>query len=278
MTESKQRRSTKSGSKTDEKSNCKTQQHSERDWLELEPVGTRFTLWETTSKVWRERGHRKVEARCTGCGETRALFLDNLRAGKSHGCNSCSMLQEERLAEYKMGSCESCGAEQKVFENSIGLCYKCRRATESVPRWLYVRVKTIRNRCTNPRGKNWKDYGGRGIEFRFSGVANAARWINDNLEIRRDLQIDRIDNNGHYEPGNLRMTTAENNCRNRRCSNLKEGWVYREEEWPYVESVVRDRLGRGQTREEILAQAQKTVSMPIGKWHRVARRLRSLTS
>jgi hypothetical protein len=45
-----------------------------------------------------------------------------------------------------------------------------------------------------------------------------AVWVQENLGLCRDMQIDRIDNDGHYEPGNLRYVTAAENMHNtRRC-------------------------------------------------------------
>jgi hypothetical protein len=70
------------------------------------------------------------------------------------------------------------------------------------------------NRCSNPRVPSFRYYGGRGI-----GVCE--RWLRfenflaDMGEVPAGLEIDRIDNDGHYEPGNCRWTTRLVNRRNR---------------------------------------------------------------
>jgi hypothetical protein len=77
----------------------------------------------------------------------------------------------------------------------------------------------MRSRCTTPTNKGWANYGGRGIEFRFVSVKAACIWIRDNLGIaERWKELDRIDNDGHYEPSNIRWATPIQNHMNRRNS------------------------------------------------------------
>jgi hypothetical protein len=75
-----------------------------------------------------------------------------------------------------------------------------------------------KQRCNNPSNAAYERYGGRGIKFCFSSNEEAMRWIAANLGPRpsRKYSIDRIDNNRHYEPGNLRWATPSEQNRNKR--------------------------------------------------------------
>ena len=89
----------------------------------------------------------------------------------------------------------------------------------------------IKDRCYNPNSHKFKDYGSRGIrvyqpwlegETEF-GVPSLGRlrfevWVLENLGHRPSSKhsLDRVDNNGNYEPGNLRWGTPEVQRNNRR--------------------------------------------------------------
>ena len=74
----------------------------------------------------------------------------------------------------------------------------------------------MKNRCFNKNHKAYKYYGERGITV-------CSRWRNSFKSFFADMglkpfpkaQIDRINNDGNYEPGNCRWNTASINCRNR---------------------------------------------------------------
>lgn len=71
-----------------------------------------------------------------------------------------------------------------------------------------------KQRCTNPRSQKFYAYGQRGIEFRFKSFAEFIKAIGGPRPA--GLVLDRIDNDGHYEPGNVRWTTRSESQRNRR--------------------------------------------------------------
>lgn len=87
----------------------------------------------------------------------------------------------------------------------------------------YRAWQTMRLRCTNPRHAAWKDYGGRGITV-------CDRWRDDPAAFLADMgpkpsprhELDRIDNNRGYQPGNCRWVVRSANCRNRRSSRYVE--------------------------------------------------------
>ena len=58
---------------------------------------------------------------------------------------------------------------------------------------------------------SYERYGARGIEFRFSSVNAATHWVSENLGIPKNaesMELDRIDNNKHYEPGESEVGLA----------------------------------------------------------------------
>ncbi len=71
----------------------------------------------------------------------------------------------------------------------------------------------------NPNRPDWNDYGGRGIRMFASWVNDFAAfrdWITENLGESNGRSLDRIDNDGNYEPGNLRWSTHSEQMKNRR--------------------------------------------------------------
>jgi hypothetical protein len=143
---------------------------------------------------------------------------------------------------------------------------------------LGKRLTAARHRCRNPANPSWASYGGRGITFDFNSTREAVNWITTHLGAPADLslEIDRIDNDQGYKPGNLRWATRRQQAFNNRRSVLKE-WDYHVEDWPYAESVVERMLRAGLSRREILEQAELAVQEKRKNWRGIAARLASLT-
>lgn len=86
---------------------------------------------------------------------------------------------------------------------------------------LYPVWKTMNQRCYNPKNKKYERYGKRGIivceEWKQSnplGFYNFNLWALSN-GYKIGLSLDRIDNNGNYEPKNCRWTDNKSQCRNK---------------------------------------------------------------
>jgi hypothetical protein len=173
----------------------------------------------------------------------RLIFLDSLRKGTSAGCRKCNG-----------------NAHRKPY-----------------PKWLYSRFVAARSRCQDPTNRAYGNYGARGIEFRFKNAAEAAQWMMDTHGLRKDLEVDREDNNGHYERGNLIWSSRREQCQNTRTCKIPKGFVYRAEEWPYSLPVVTRKLCHGMSREQIFEDAKRAVREKRKRWRLIAEKLESMT-
>lgn len=146
-------------------------------------------------------GFRKRLVRCRcNCGKEATCYLAALRSGNTR---SCGCLERRNLAEI---------ISKRVVH---GDAVRNRQASE------YRTWKSIIQRCTNPKQQNWEFYGGRGI-------AVCAEWRHDYAAFLAHIgrrptpthSIDRYpDNDGHYEPGNVRWATPKEQRANQRSAH-----------------------------------------------------------
>jgi hypothetical protein len=84
---------------------------------------------------------------------------------------------------------------------------------------LYQTWNLMRDRCNNKKSKNYDNYGGRGIQV-YEHWNAVTRFITNVIaEIGNRPHghtFDRIDNDGNYEPGNIKWSTPKEQANNRR--------------------------------------------------------------
>lgn len=127
------------------------------------------------------------------CGRIALVWADSLRTGMSR---SCGCLQKEWVT-----------ARNTTHGHAMG-----GKETKGYLAW-----HDAKHRCFNPRNKQYRNYGGRGITM-------AAEWVNDVAAFLAHIgpapgpeySVDRINNDGHYEPGNVRWATPQEQRANQR--------------------------------------------------------------
>lgn len=91
---------------------------------------------------------------------------------------------------------------------------------------IYELWKRIKQRCYNENHTFYKNYGGRGIKVFdnwISDYRSFESWILNNLgEKPEGFSLDRIDNDGNYEPGNLRWADRKTQNNNQSTSLLNK--------------------------------------------------------
>ena len=135
------------------------------------------------------------------------------------GCNKEIITRTQHLRNGNTKSC-GCLARQRSSE-----CRKSQITHNMTHSKLYTAWENMVQRCTNPKYPQYRYWGGRGIKIcdewlksaPFLEYVLALGWT-ENCK----LEIDRIDNNGNYEPGNVRLVTREQNARNRRVTIFAE--------------------------------------------------------
>ena len=131
----------------------------------------------------------------------------------------CGNIKSVRSDGLLCGRTKSCGC-YKSEQDAIRVT-KNHKHKQSGTR-LYHIWQGMKGRCNNPHDPNCHRWGGTGIsvcEEWASDFTAFYQWALNN-GFQEDLTIDRIDNDGNYEPSNCQWSTSKMQARNRR-SNTK---------------------------------------------------------
>lgn len=158
-----------------------------------------------------------------------------------------------------------------------GLNYYCKPCVNQRVRDYKARMRARRplnpiwegmiGRCTNRSNKSYPSYGGRGIMV-------CQRWLDSYDAFESDMgkrptgsSIDRIDNDGNYEPGNCRWATPSEQSRNTRTNHLItfNGETHLVVEWAELLGISRITLAGRLRRMSV----EKALLQPIRQQHQL---------
>jgi len=134
-----------------------------------------------------KHGHTMWRCRCA-CGKETIVMSGDLTSGKS---KSCGCLKKERAHE---------------INTTHGMC-----GTPEYTAW-----QGMLKRCYNPNNTSYKNYGGRGISVHERWLRFENFYDDIGPKPSPDHSLDRIDNDGNYEPSNIRWATRTEQNRNQR--------------------------------------------------------------
>lgn len=174
--------------------------------------------------------------------------------------------------KYRQSFCKcECGNEQAVkncslLNGSSKSCISCRSKRHGLAHHpLYCVWEGMIDRCTNPKATGYEHYGGRGIKVceRWKKFIN---FYNDvNIGYARGLKLDRVDNDGNYEPSNFKWSTQKEQLDNRRNSIRLtiNGITASPEQWANISGTPRQtihtRYFRGYSHEECVYGKNKSI-------------------
>ena len=149
---------------------------------------------------------QRWQCRCS-CGTVVIVRLDHLTQGR---VKSCGCLRRKVAAQTQK-------RRHRLARMGVVYAPAPPRVIKSSPyaRGYYAWRDAIR-RCTDPNDPGYGNYGGRGIKMCSRWLESFKNFLEDMGAAPPGLTIDRIDNDGDYEPGNCRWTTWEVQQNNKR--------------------------------------------------------------
>lgn len=165
-------------------------------------VGNKFNSWLILEEAERDKwGSRRYRCVCD-CGNEKIVTQSDLKTNKSSRCRECGYKKDKKTVEIVRITTK--GNNYRHGHN--------RSATYDAWSHMKSRCNPKCKQYTNPKTYKW--YGAKGIKVceRWSSFD---KFLEDMGEKPIGMQLDRIDGNGNYEPGNCRWVTPTENNHNR---------------------------------------------------------------
>jgi hypothetical protein len=211
--------------------------------------GFKFGKWTVYNEIKTNRPGKNYECMCE-CGTIQIKSGTELRAGRGMQCRDCQykeLYDPNNMIGKKFGKwtvvkfidvhrnlhrfevvCD-CGNKsiqlgsdlrrKKLRSSQCSTCHNRENARGNITHGMhntqiYNIWKAMKDRCNNPKSTPYRWYGERGISVceRWNKFEN---FLEDMGERPEGMTLDRIDNDGNYEPGNCRWVTHKDNCNNR---------------------------------------------------------------
>lgn len=164
--------------------------------------------------------------------------------------------------------CYHCHTEHKTKEEkSMATLYNSLRKDYPLQ---FSAWKGMLQRCNNPQSQAYRHYGGRGITV-CKAWEDFTTFFTDMGPRPKGLSIDRIDNDGNYEPGNCRWANKSTQSRNTRVNHVivYKGVERVLEEWAEIlgikSNTILTRLKRGWPTDEALEFKQRITSLTTSR-------------